>query len=183
VTAGPLPCEEARALLDEGFDRPLAPGEEEALRGHLAACAACREDASAAERIHLALASMTAPDPGPSFSDRVVAALDRAPGADGARAPSGADGPGLLRGLVAAAGTAAVAALAVAVLPLDAAAASVEGLLPRVPVPSLPELPAGAGRLLAGLPDLLPPWAAALAGLVAAAAVPVTALRRTGRRP
>jgi hypothetical protein len=182
VTDRPLPCEEARALLDEGFDRALAPAEAEALRAHLDGCASCRDEAAAAERVHRALASMVPPDPGPAFADRVVGALDRAPGGspDGVPGDLAARGSRLLRGLVAVAGTAAVAALAIAVLPLDAAAATVGDLLPRVPAPALPAIPVAAADMVAGLPGLLPPWAAALGALAAAAAaaVPVAALRR-----
>jgi len=192
VTPRSIPCEEARALLDERLDAPLPEAEGNALRAHLARCAACRDEAAALDRVHAALLSMDPSDPGPAFTDRVVGSLDRAPGAPAAAAPEPAAAR-LLRGLVAASGTCAVAALALAVLPFDAAAATIEGLVPGVPASSLPAIPAGAAGLISGLPDLLPaaallpswlpPWGAALGALLAAAAaaVPVATLRRAGR--
>jgi hypothetical protein len=195
VTDRPVPCEEARGLLDERLDRPLDEAEEGALLLHLAGCASCREEAVALESVHASLSGMEPADPGAAFTDRVVAALDRAPGGGpgvgrgGGAVPAPA-GIRLLRGLVAAAGTTAFVALAVAVFPIDAAASTMGGLVPEIPVPgilapALPALPAAAADLFAGLPGLVPPWAAALGALLAAAAaaVPVAALRRAGRRP
>ncbi len=184
MTARPLPCEEARVLLDERLDRPLAEAEEEALLLHLEACAACRESAAGLDAVHGALAAMAPADPGDSFGGRVVAALDRAPGAPrrGAAADSVPAGVRLLRGLVAAAGTGGFVALAVAILPLDAAASTMGGLVPAIPAPALPVLPEGAADLFAGLHGAVPPWAAAAGALLAAAAaaIPVVALRRRG---
>ncbi len=191
MTGRTIPCEEARGLLDERLDRDLGGAEEGALVRHLASCASCREEASALEAVHRSLAAMGPPDPGEAFTDRVVAALDRAPGgpspagsgpAGSAPAPAGLR---LLRGLVVAAGTGAFVALAVAVIPIDAAAATVGGLVPAIPAAAIPAFPAAAADLFAGLPGLVPAWAAALGALVAAtaAAVPVAALRRGGRRP
>ena len=173
----PIPCEEARGLLDERLDGPLGDAAEEALDAHLAACAACREVAGSLEEVDAALRGMDLPDPGPAFSDRVVAALDRAPGEPARRVlPAVPIRVRLLRGLLAAAGTGALVALAVAVLPVEALALPAGGFVPEIPVPTV-----GVPALLAGLP----PWAAAAGALiaVAGAAIPVATLRRGTRRP
>lgn len=181
MTSRPIPCEETRGLLDERLDGPLDGASEEALRVHLAACAACREEAAALASVDAVLLGMEAPDPGPAFSDRVIAALDRAPGG-----PSGPPIPPvpprvrLLRFLVGATGTAAFVALAMALLPVEATASTVGGLVPVIPAPPLPEVLAG----FSGFAGSLPAWAAAAGALLAAAgaALPVAALRRGDRR-
>jgi hypothetical protein len=178
VSALPIPCEEARALLDERLDGTLAGADAAALRVHLDGCAACREDAAALAAVDGALRADGIPDPGPAFSDRVVAALDRGP----SRAPPARTGGTTVRGLVAFAGTAAFAALAVALLPFDGAAATVTGLVPEIALPAIPAPPIPA--VLAGFGGILPAWAAAAGALVAlgGAAAQVALLRRGGLR-
>ena len=170
-----IPCETARALLDEALDRPLVDGESEVLAAHLASCPACREEAAALGAVDGALRGMAAPDPGDAFSDRVVAALDRAPGGSAPPVPAGTR---ILRALVAAAGTAAFVGLCVALLPLRATASTVGSLVPEIPAPPIPDV-------LAGISGIVPPCAAAAGALLAAAgaALAVAALRRRGSRP
>jgi hypothetical protein len=172
-----LSCGEARALLDERLDGALAPAEEEVLAAHLEGCAPCRAAAAALGRVHSILGEPGPADPGEAFTARVVAALDRAPGGAGA-----ADRPALrlLRGVAVAAGTAAFAGLAWLLLPVDAAAAALDGVLPAVPAPALPPIPESASVLAAGFVDFFSPWAAAAAAAaaLAAAALPVASARR-----
>ncbi len=165
MTGRPLPCEEARALLDEGLDRALDPAEEAALAAHLRGCAACRSEAAALAAVDGALRGMEGAELGPSFSDGVIAALDRAPGG----APGSPPAPlrvRVLRAVVAAGGTAAVVALAMAVLPVEAAASTVATMVPSLPAPPIPEVLAG----FSGIGALLPAWAAAAGSVLAAAA-------------
>jgi anti-sigma factor RsiW len=161
-----LPCEEARGLLDERLDRTLEPAEASVLAAHLDRCASCRAAADALDGVHGALLSMDPPDPGPAFTDRVVASLDRAPGT-GAAVPR-SDGRRILRGLAAAAGTAVFAAAALLLLPVDAASATLGGY---VPDPALPSLPDSAARLAAGF----------VVAIVVAALQVVSVRRRPGR--
>ena len=173
-----LSCAEALGLADEGHDRPLPPEQEEALRGHLDACGPCRAAAAGSERVHGALLAMEAPPASGSFTDEVVARLDRGPPRKDAPAPRSLASP-WLRGAAALVGTGAVASLAVLVLPLDAAADGVGALVPAA-APALPAVPPELASFLAGLQGLLPPWAAgALAALaVAAGLLQVGASRR-----
>ena len=177
-----LSCPEAQALADERHDRPLPPGEEDALRRHLGECAACAAAAAGSDRVHAALLGMEAPSPSAVFTDEVVARLDRGPGR---RSPADAApaSPRWVRGLTALAGTVAVAALALLVLPLDAAAESVETLVPGAAAPALPPMPPEVASLLAGITDLLPPYAAAAGAAAAVAGLLLQAAllrRRTG---
>ena len=179
MTARPIPCEEARALLDERLDRALAGADATALRVHLDGCAACREEAAALAAVDGALRAGGIADPGPAFSARVVAALDRGPGG----APAAPAGGTTVGGLVSVAGTAAFAALALVLLPFDAAAGTVTGLVPEIALreiaaPAIPEVLDLLGRML-------PAWAAAAGALIAlgGAAAQVALLRRGARRP
>ena len=169
----PLPCEEARGLLDEGLDRALDPAEEASLAAHLAGCAPCRAAGAALAAVDEALLRMEAPEPGAAFSDRVAAALDRAPGGSAAAPPLPAR-VRLLRAAGAVAGTAFVVALGMALLPVEAAASTVAAMVPAIPAPPLSGMLAG----FSGYGDLLPPWAAA-AGSVLAAGAAAFATRRS----
>jgi len=181
VTAG-LPCPEARALLDESLDRALSAGESRALEVHLRECPACRAEAAAARRVHEALAGASLPDPGPAFTDRVVAALDRGPRA----LPREPLPRRAARWTLSALATAAVAAAAVLVLPGTADAAGLDGLLLPGLGDAVPALAPGTGDLLLRAGTLLPPWAAAAAACAAGALLAVevaVARRRPAGRP
>ncbi len=178
-----LPCDEARGLLDERLDRPLRPEETTALDAHLASCASCLAASADLDRVHHLLGGTTSMDPGPAFSERVVAALDRGPGMGIRRGPGTRSRERMLLGALSVLGTAAVAALAVAVLPIDAAAASVADLVPGLPAPALPEIPPQAAGLFGEFTAWMPPWASAAgaaAALLAAAAQVASIRRRPG---
>ncbi len=160
----PLPCDEARALLDEALDGSLPGAAREDLDAHLAACASCRSEARAAERVH-GLLGAPLPGPGPGFTESVVAALDRGP----RRAPPVPPAVRALRVAASLAATGAVAALALLVLPESAAAAGLDALLPPALGAALPPVPPEAGDLLARAGTLLTPGAAAGAAAAAAA--------------
>ena len=188
MTGRGFACDEARGLLDERLDRPLLPGEDAALDTHLAACSSCRAAAADMGRIHSLLGGSGAPVPPTDFADRVIASLDRGPGAGGPR--GGSRDPvrprreRLLLGALAVLGTATVAALAVAVFPVDAAAATVGEFVPGISAPVLAEIPPQAADLLGGLAGMLPPWAAAAGGAAAvlAAAAQAFSVRRSPAR-
>jgi anti-sigma factor RsiW len=180
VSAPSLSCAAARALLDERLDRRLDGNEASALADHLAACEGCRAEAAALARLHRNLGAVlgaAAADPGPAFTERVVAALDRAPGS--AAAGPARRGAALARGLVAATGIAGLAALALLLFPPEALASGLAAL-PAVPLPGWGDLPPSPGALLADLPPGVGPGdaIAALGGAVLA----LLLLRsRTGR--
>jgi anti-sigma factor RsiW len=163
------PCDRARRLLDERLDRRLTRFEGDALSAHLEACAACRAEAAAAEEVDALLAAESPPEPPPHFTDGVVAALDRAP-ADGSVAgrPLSA-GARVVRGLVAALGTAGFAALAVAVIPAQALAAPFPVPVPDLPAVALPDLPEPVAAILEGASGSLAPPAMLAVALAAAA--------------
>jgi anti-sigma factor RsiW len=173
-------CDEARGLLDERLDGPLPAEQAAGLDAHVAGCDRCRTAAAGLGRVHAALSAGPAAGPGPAFTDRVAAALDRGPGAGRPRTAHAGRRERILSGAVAVLGTVAVAALAVAVLPVDAAAATVEDLVPAMPAASVPALPAAAADLLGDLGGALPAWASAAGALAALAAVAfqVVAVRR-----
>jgi anti-sigma factor RsiW len=152
------------ALVDEGLDRVLAPGERAAVDAHLAGCAECRAGAAAAAEVHGALEAMEVPDPGPALTEAVVAALDRGPPALPAEPPV-RRAARIAASLLA---TAAVAAAAVLVLPESASAAGLDGLLPAGLGASLPAIPEETGDLLRGAGSLPPPCAAAASACAAA---------------
>ena len=160
----PLSCADARALVDARLDGRLPSGDDAALRTHLEACAPCAAVAADARRVHSALLALHPGDPGPEFTERVIAALDRgpAPGEAAIPAPRGR----FAAAVAGAAATTALAAAAVALLPVEEAAASVASRIPLLasPVPALPE---PATRLLAGIGTAVPVWAAAAAGAAA----------------
>lgn len=174
--SGPsLSCAEALALADERHDRTLSREEDAALHRHLASCAACRAEAAAGDRVHAALLGEEAPPTAITFTDEVVSRLDRAPGPRTAGAPASGR---LLRGIAALAGTGAVAALAVLVLPLDAAAESVRTLVPEAPSIPLPEVPPEVASFVGDLAGVLPSWAFALGATASLAAMAAFLVRR-----
>ncbi len=164
-----LSCAEALGLADERHDRDLAPDEAAALSAHLTSCASCRTAAAGSDRVHGGLLAMDAPAPSSFFTDEVVARLDRAPGPRTAAEPAPVSGR-LLRGATALAGTGVVAALAVLVLPLDAAAETVGTLVPSAAVP-LPAVPPVVTSLVESASAWLPPWAAAVGAAAAVAGI------------
>ena len=163
-----MTCPEALARADAALEGPLPAPEEEALLAHLASCPACAAEAGEGRRLHASLLALRVEDPGPAFAERVVGALDRGPGGPG-RAPGR-----ILRAAVAVVGTAAVSAAALLLLPVEEAAAAVAERVPALssPVPAL-----------AGIADVLPPWAApAAAGILAVLAIARAARLLPGAR-
>ena len=163
----PLRCDEALALADARLDGPLHPRDAEALRAHLEACASCDASAADGRRVHEALSAPVAAEPGPEFTDRVIAALDRGP-RRAARAARPAGAVRLLRVVVGAAATAAVAAGAFLLLPVEEAGAAVASRVPVLAAP-VPDLAEPATRILAGVGDAVPAWIAAAAAAAALA--------------
>lgn len=68
-------CRRAEDLLVRLFDGPLGPVDAEALRGHLAACLACRRREADYALIREAVAAFPAAAPRPYFVERVTARL------------------------------------------------------------------------------------------------------------
>ncbi|HEU4395211.1 MAG TPA: zf-HC2 domain-containing protein, partial [Planctomycetota bacterium] len=162
------------ALADARLDGPLPPRDAEALRAHLEACASCAGFAADGRRVHEALAAPVAAEPGPDFTDRVIDALDRGPRRAGARPARAAF---LLRAVVGVAATAAVAAGAILLLPVEEAGAAVASRVPVLAAP-VPDLAEPATRILAGVGDAVPAWIAAAAGAAALAGAFAAGRRR-----
>lgn len=80
ASTGPA-CERARSLLAGEPDGPLARLDRDLVAAHLEQCAPCRDVAADLGALSMALPDLAVLDPGPGFTERVLAVTSRRPAA------------------------------------------------------------------------------------------------------